>query len=75
MSITYENIHQGIHEKRVMRACDVDRLYFCIARASVEKYGKRMTVVTMQIRVTLHSSDEILESFSLNFPRDDLKRR
>lgn len=43
--------------------------------ASVEKYGKRMTVVTMQIRVTLHSSDEILESFSLIFPRDDLKRR
>lgn len=51
----------------MMRACDVDRLYFRIAPASVEKYGKRMTVVTMQIRVTLHFTDEILESFSLIF--------
>lgn len=60
-----------------MRACDVDRLYFRIAPASVEKYGKRMTVVTMQIRVTLHFTDEILESFSLIFRaiRDGLKRR
>lgn len=51
----------------MMRACDVDRLYFHIAPVSVEKYGKRMTVVTMQIRVTLHFTDEILESFSLIF--------
>lgn len=51
----------------MMQACDVDRLYFRIAPVSVEKYGKRMTVVTMQIRVTLHFTDEILESFSLIF--------
>lgn len=45
-------IFTKVFMKNVMRAYDVDRLYFRIA--SVEKYEKRMKVVTMQIRVTLH---------------------
>lgn len=47
-------IFTKVFMKNVIRAYDVDRLYFRIAQASVEKYEKRMKVVTMQIRVTLH---------------------